>query len=62
MQALAPFLITGLRNHQAYHVCSFVVGLIGDILSRSSIEADNVTVYCNDIMTALVELLQNQVF
>ena len=58
METLAPFLINGLKNHQAYHVCSIVVGLIGDI-SRS-IEAD-ITNYCTEIMTALVELLQDQV-
>jgi importin subunit beta-1 len=58
MKALAPFLVTGLRNYQAFHVCTIVVGLIGDI-SRS-IEKE-ITIYCNEIMTALVELLQNKV-
>ena len=58
MKALAPFLKAGLQNYQAYHVCQIVVGLIGDI-SRS-IESE-ITIYCNDIMTALVELLQNKV-
>jgi importin subunit beta-1 len=58
MKALAPFLVSGLRNYQAFHVCTIVVGLIGDI-SRS-IEKE-ITIYCNEIMTALVELLQNKV-
>ncbi len=58
MPALNPFLIGGLRNYEAFHVCSIVVGLVGDI-SRS-IEND-ILVYCNEIMTALVELLQNKV-
>lgn len=58
MPALNTFLIGGLRNYEAFHVCSIVVGLVGDI-SRS-IENDILN-YCNDIMTALVELLQNKV-
>ncbi len=58
MNALSPFLISGLKNFEAFHVCSIVVGLIGDI-SRN-IEAE-IAMYCDQIMTALVELLQNNV-
>ena len=57
MQALGPFLVMGLKNFQAYHVCSIAVGLVGDI--ARSIES-KINPYCNEIMTALVESLQNQ--
>ncbi|GFH57808.1 hypothetical protein CTEN210_14284 [Chaetoceros tenuissimus] len=57
LPALAPFLVMGLKNFQAYHVCSIAVGLVGDI--ARAIEKE-ILPYCNDIMTALVESLQNQ--
>lgn len=57
MNALVPFLIDGLKNYQAFQVCTIIVGLIGDI-SRA-IESE-ITIYCNDIMNALVMLLQDQ--
>lgn len=57
MSALAPFLIMGLKNFQAFHVCSIAVGLVGDI--ARSIES-KIQPYCYDIMAALVESLQNQ--
>lgn len=57
MPALAPFLIMGLKNFQAFHVCSIAVGLVGDI--ARSIEG-KIQPYCYDIMAALVESLQNQ--
>ncbi len=57
MAAVAPFLIQGLKNFQAFHVCSIAVGLVGDI--ARSIEG-KIQPYCNDIMTALVESLQNE--
>jgi len=47
----------GLKNFQAYHVCAIAVGLVGDI--ARSVEGQ-IQPYCNDIMTALVESLQNQ--
>lgn len=56
MQALQPFLMTGLRNFEAYQVCTVAVGLVGDI-SRA-IEGD-MKPYCDDIMSALIEALQN---
>mmetsp|Transcript_27632 Transcript_27632/g.40920 ORF Transcript_27632/g.40920 Transcript_27632/m.40920 type:complete len:867 (-) Transcript_27632:353-2953(-) len=57
LSALAPFLVMGLKNFQAYHVCAIAVGLVGDI--ARSVEGQ-IQPYCNDIMTALVESLQNQ--
>ena len=56
MEALAPFLVSGLENYEAFQVCAIVVGLIGDICR--SIEAD-ITIYCNNIMNGLVRLLQD---
>ena len=57
MTALGPFLVNGLKNFQAFHVCAIAVGLVGDI--ARSIEG-KIQPYCNDIMTALVESLQNE--
>lgn len=56
MDALAPFLEMGLKNFQAFHVCSIAVGLVGDI--ARSIE-NRIQPYCHQIMTALVESLRN---
>eukprot|EP00560_Eucampia_antarctica_P001553 CAMPEP_0197832544 /NCGR_PEP_ID=MMETSP1437-20131217/15264_1 /TAXON_ID=49252 ORGANISM="Eucampia antarctica, Strain CCMP1452" /NCGR_SAMPLE_ID=MMETSP1437 /ASSEMBLY_ACC=CAM_ASM_001096 /LENGTH=868 /DNA_ID=CAMNT_0043435975 /DNA_START=24 /DNA_END=2630 /DNA_ORIENTATION=+ len=59
MAALQPFLMMGLSNFEAYHVCSIAVGLVGDI--ARNIEA-KIQPYCNDIMSALMHALQNQTF
>lgn len=56
MTALQPFLMAGLRNFEAYQVCTCAVGLVGDI-SRS-IE-NNMQPFCDEIMSALIEALQN---
>jgi importin subunit beta-1 len=56
MSALQPFLISGLRNFQAYQVCIVAVGTVGDI-SRN-IEAQ-IQPYCDAIMNALVESLKD---
>ncbi len=56
MDVLMPFLEMGLQNFQAFHVCSIAVGLVGDI-ARSIEKA--IAPYCNKIMTALVQSLQN---
>lgn len=57
IQALAQFLVMGLKNFQNYHVCAIAVGLVGDV--ARNIES-KILPYCNEIMTALVESLQNQ--
>mmetsp|Transcript_29029 Transcript_29029/g.84350 ORF Transcript_29029/g.84350 Transcript_29029/m.84350 type:complete len:870 (-) Transcript_29029:536-3145(-) len=57
MIALQPFLIMGLRNFEAYHVCVVAVGLVGDI--ARAIEG-KLQPYCDDIMSALLQSLQNQ--
>lgn len=56
MPALQPFLLTGLRNFEAYQVCTVAVGLVGDI-SRAIEGA--MKPYCDDLMSALIEALQN---
>ena len=56
MQALQPYLMNGLRNFEAYQVCTVAVGLVGDI-SRA-IEGE-MKPYCDEIMSALIEALQN---
>eukprot|EP00980_Cylindrotheca_fusiformis_P000364 scaffold91_cov127-Cylindrotheca_fusiformis.AAC.24 len=56
MNALKPFLISGLRNFQAFQVCIVAVGTVGDI-SRN-IEAQ-IQPYCDDIMNALIESLRD---
>ena len=48
--------MTGLRNFEAYQVCTVAVGLVGDI-SRA-IE-DKIQPFCDEIMSALIEALQN---
>ncbi|KAL7431561.1 hypothetical protein ACHAXM_002947 [Skeletonema potamos] len=56
MAALQPFLINGLRNFEAYQVCTVAVGLVGDI-SRAIEGA--MQPFCDEIMSALIEALQN---
>jgi importin subunit beta-1 len=56
MTALQPYLMAGLRNFEAYQVCTCAVGLVGDI-SRA-IE-NSMQPFCDDIMSALIEALQN---
>ena len=57
MSALQPFLIMGLSNFEAYHVCIIAVGLVGDL--ARSMEA-KIQPYCDEIMSALLQSLQNQ--
>jgi len=56
MAALQPFLLMGIRNFEAFRVCTCAVGVVGDI-SRA-IEG-KIQPYCNDIMQALVEALKD---
>lgn len=56
VSALVPFLLIGLKDYQAYQVCTVIVGLIGDICR--AIESE-ISGYCNEIMNALVMLLQD---
>lgn len=54
--ALQPFLMVGLRNFESYQVCRVAVGVVGDICR--AIEA-KVQPFCDDIMAALLQSLQN---
>lgn len=56
MNALRPFLMEGLRNFEAYQVCTVAVGLIGDISRSIEVQMQP---FCDEIMSALVEALQN---
>lgn len=53
---LHPYVLSGLRNFEAYQVCAVAVGLVGDI-SRA-VEAA-ILPFCDEIITALLESLQN---
>eukprot|EP00978_Attheya_sp_CCMP212_P028194 scaffold96626_cov55-Attheya_sp.AAC.1 len=57
VSALQPFLMMGLSNFEAFQVCTVAVGLVGDI--ARAIES-KILPYCNDIMSALMQSLQNQ--
>ena len=54
--ALQPFLMVGLRNFESYQVCRVSVGVVGDICR--AIEG-KIQPYCDDIMGALLQSLQN---
>lgn len=56
MPALQPFLLSGLRQFEAYEVCNVAVGLVGDICR--AIEGQ-IQPYTKDIMEALVESLKD---
>ena len=56
MPALKPYLMVGIQNFQSYQVCQVTVGLVGDICR--GIEA-KIQPYCDEIMTGLLQSLQN---
>jgi len=56
MAHLHPLLLMGLKNSEAYQVCSIATGVIGDV--ARAIEGA-IQPYCNEIMTALLENLQD---
>eukprot|EP00604_Paraphysomonas_vestita_P001781 CAMPEP_0174823068 /NCGR_PEP_ID=MMETSP1107-20130205/21138_1 /TAXON_ID=36770 /ORGANISM="Paraphysomonas vestita, Strain GFlagA" /LENGTH=635 /DNA_ID=CAMNT_0016044165 /DNA_START=668 /DNA_END=2575 /DNA_ORIENTATION=+ len=56
IQHFMPALMTGLRNVEEYQVCTCAIGAVGDIcrgLGRA------IAPYCDDIVRALLELLQS---
>jgi len=57
VSTLHPYLINGIQNSDAYQVCAVAVGLIGDICR--AIEG-RIQPYCDTIMSALLQSLQNQ--
>jgi importin subunit beta-1 len=56
MPHLHPFLLACLKNFEAYQVCSVAVGLVSDI-SRALGSA--LLPYCDEIVTVLLQMLQN---
>jgi len=58
LSALAEYLKAGLENFQSYQVCTIAVGLVGDI--ARAVE-NKILPYCNDIMTAFVQALQDEI-
>lgn len=56
MSALQPFLMVGLKNFESYQVCRVAVGVVGDICR--AIEG-KIQPYCDEIMSALLQSLQN---
>jgi importin subunit beta-1 len=56
LSALAPLIVAGLKNFEAYQVCIVAVGLVGDICRNveSAIQP-----YCDNIMNAMVEDLKD---
>lgn len=56
MSVLAPLIVAGLKNFEAYQVCIVAVGLVGDI-SRSIESA--IAPFCDGIMNALVDDLKD---
>ena len=52
-----PFLHIGLKNVEEHQVCSAAVNCVGDICRALT---SQVTPYCNEIMSILLETLQNQ--
>ncbi|XP_072181023.1 importin subunit beta-1-like [Diadema setosum] len=57
MEHFTPYLYLGLKNYQEYQVCLAAVGLVGDICRGLNKE---VLPYCPQIMTLLIENIQNE--
>lgn len=56
MQALKPFLVTGLRSFESYRLCMTAVAAVGDICR--AIEG-RIQPFCDEIMTVLVDSLKD---
>lgn len=56
MQHFAPVVLMGLRNSEDYMVCSVAVGVVGDLCRALE---SKISTMCDDVMYALVEILQN---
>lgn len=56
MPHFRPFLTLGLRNSEEHSVCAVAVGVVGDI-SRALV--NKLTPYCDEIVTLLLQNLQN---
>jgi len=56
MPSFGPVVMGGLRNFEAYQVTTVAVGVVGDL--TRALEG-RILPFCNDIVTALLESLQN---
>jgi importin subunit beta-1 len=56
LQYFMPALMTGLRNVEEYQVCTCAVGVVGDLCRALGRGVSSV---CDDIVRALLELLQS---
>lgn len=56
MDAFKPFLLMGLKNHNAYQVVSVAVGLVGDICRALK---NKILPHCDEIMTLLLANLSD---
>ena len=56
VESFKPFLFSALQNHEEHQMCSIAIGLVGDI-SRALNET--MAPYCDEIMTYLLQHLQN---
>ncbi|GAB9473868.1 Importin subunit beta [Globisporangium polare] len=56
MEYFGPVLLLGLRNSEEYMVCSVAVGVVGDLCRALE---KNILPLCDDIVTALIEILKN---
>lgn len=55
---LHPLLLAGLKSVEEHQLCTVAVGVVGDLCRALG---NGVAKYCDDIMRALLELLQSQV-
>jgi len=58
MQHFRPYLTAGLRNYEEYQVCAVAVGVVGDISRALSVK---IVPYCDEIISLLLQDLQNSV-
>lgn len=56
MEVFKPYLYMGLKNHQDHQVCEVTVGLVSDICRAMK---KKILPYCDDLMTLLLENLQD---
>jgi len=56
MSHFRPYLAYGLKNYEEYQVCSVAVGVVGDISRALNAK---ILPYCDEIITLLLQNLQN---
>jgi importin subunit beta-1 len=56
MDPFAPFLFKALSNHEEHQTCSIAIGVMGDVCRALN---EGVAPYCDNVMTILLQHLQN---